>query len=69
MTSVDRMSEPELITQHREQLAYLLTEAAGIEKGLVCCHLCASYSLKRSASDGLRKDELTAVGRWRHRFS
>jgi hypothetical protein len=30
----DQSGEPEIVTQHRGQLAYLLTEAAEIEHGL-----------------------------------
>jgi CDGSH-type Zn-finger protein/uncharacterized Fe-S cluster protein YjdI len=65
MTSNDSLAEPEIITQNREQLAYLLTEAAEIEHGLMCCYLFAAYSLKRSASEGLRDGEVAAVARWR----
>ncbi len=58
------MEEPKIIAHHREQLAYLLTEAAEIEHGLMCCYLFASYSLKRG-SDGLSIDEVEAIRRWR----
>jgi CDGSH-type Zn-finger protein/uncharacterized Fe-S cluster protein YjdI len=58
-------SEPEIITHEREQLAYLLTEAAEIEHGLMCCYLYAAYSLKGGAPDGLTAEESAAVGRWR----
>jgi CDGSH-type Zn-finger protein len=59
------MKEPTIIAQHREQLAYLLTEAAEIEHGILCCYLYAAYSLKRDARDGLAEDEAAAVARWR----
>src|SRR5262245_61094764 len=59
------MKEPEIIAQHREQLAYLLTEAAEIEHGILCCYLFAAYSLKHGTSDGLTQDEAAAVRRWR----
>jgi hypothetical protein len=36
--------EPEIITHNREQLAYLLTEAAEIEHGLMCCYLFAAHT-------------------------
>jgi hypothetical protein len=58
--------EPVIITQNREQLAYLLTEAAEIEHGLMCCYLFAAYSLKRGSGDGLAADEAAAVDRWRN---
>jgi CDGSH-type Zn-finger protein len=59
------MKEPTIITQHREQLAYLLTEASEIEHGILCCYLFAAFSLKRGARDGLAEDEAGAVARWR----
>jgi hypothetical protein len=45
-----------IVTHEREQLAYLLTEAAEIEHGLMCCYLYAAYSLKRGEVDGLDPD-------------
>jgi CDGSH-type Zn-finger protein/uncharacterized Fe-S cluster protein YjdI len=57
--------EPAIVTHEREQLAYLLTEAAEIEHGLMCCYLYAAYSLKRGEVDGLLGDEAAAVARWR----
>lgn len=63
------MKEPNIIAQHREQLAYLLTEAAEIEHGILCCYLFAAYSLKRGTSDGLAEDEAAAVMRWRSALS
>lgn len=58
-------NEPVIITTNREQLAYLLTEAAEIEHGLMCCYLYAAYSLKRGEEDGLAPEEAAAVARWR----
>jgi hypothetical protein len=58
-------NEPEIITHNREQLAYLLTEAAEIEHGLMCCYLFAAHTLRRGAAEGLRDDEVVAVERWR----
>ncbi len=48
----------------REQLLYLLTEAAELEHGLMCSYLFASFSLKRSG-EGLRDEEAAAVDGWR----
>jgi uncharacterized Fe-S cluster protein YjdI/CDGSH-type Zn-finger protein len=67
--SANQSGEPEIITQHREQLAYLLTEAAEIEHGLMCCYLFAAYSLKRGLSEGLTDAEVPAVARWRGAIS
>lgn len=60
----DSSVEPEIVVEHREQLIYLLTEAAEIEHGLMCCYLYAAYSLKRG-DQGLRDEERDAVERWR----
>jgi CDGSH-type Zn-finger protein/uncharacterized Fe-S cluster protein YjdI len=60
-----RNAEPAIVTHHREQLAYLLTEAAEIEHGLMCCYLFAAYSLKRGVEDGLSKEDTAQVARWR----
>ncbi len=49
----------------REQLIYLLTEAAEIEHGLMCSYLYAAWSLKQTAQEGLTGAQLDAVKRWR----
>ncbi|MEZ4365987.1 MAG: ferritin-like protein [Kofleriaceae bacterium] len=59
------MKEPEIVVQHREQLTYLLTEAAEIEHGLMCCYLYAAMSLKRGERDGLTAAQAAVVDRWR----
>jgi uncharacterized Fe-S cluster protein YjdI len=56
--------EPEILVEHREQLIYLLAEAAEIEHGLMCCYLYAAYSLKRD-EQGLSTEQRAAVARWR----
>jgi hypothetical protein len=50
----------------REQLIYLLSEAAEIEHGLMCSYLYAAWSLKQSCEEGLTESQLAAVRRWRH---
>ena len=49
----------------REQLIYLLTEAAEIEHGLMCTYLYAGWSLKQSTSESLTPEQLDAFDRWR----
>ncbi len=49
----------------REQLIYLLTEAAEIEHGLMCTYLYAGWSLKRSAEEQVTPTQLAAIERWR----
>ena len=50
---------------HRDQLVALLAEAAEIEHCLMCTYLYAAFSLKQSADEDLRPDELAALRRWR----
>lgn len=49
----------------REQLIYLLTEAAEIEHGLMCTYLYAGWSLKRSAEENITAEQLKAIDSWR----
>jgi CDGSH-type Zn-finger protein/uncharacterized Fe-S cluster protein YjdI len=57
--------EPDIVIGEREELIYLLAEAAEIEHGLMCCYLYAAYSLKDGDAEGLSADERAAVARWR----
>ena len=49
----------------REQLIYLLTEAAEIEHGLMCTYLYAGWSLKRNADEDVTPAQLESIERWR----
>lgn len=57
-------SQP-IVVNDREQLIYLLTEAAEIEHGLMCSYLYAGWSLKQSTDEGLHPAQLQAVDAWR----
>jgi CDGSH-type Zn-finger protein/uncharacterized Fe-S cluster protein YjdI len=57
--------EPEIQVRTREDLLYLLAEAAEIEHNLMCCYLYAAFSLKRPGEGGLSSAETDAVARWR----
>lgn len=57
--------EPRIRIESREELIYLLAEAAAIEHNLMCCYLYAAWSLKRGERDGLSKAESEAVARWK----
>ena len=48
----------------REELIYLLTEAAEIEHGLMCCYLFAAYSLRVNDAT-LDVETREMLGRWR----
>ena len=57
---------PRVIIETREELIYLLAEAAAIEHNLMCTYLYAAWSLKRSEAHGLTTAQVEAVKRWRH---
>ena len=65
------MDEPLKPDQHavrvndREQLIYLLTEAAEIEHGLMCTYLYAGWSLKRATDEGVTPGQLATIDQWR----
>jgi hypothetical protein len=59
------MDEQQIIVNDREQLIYLLTEAAEIEHGLMCSYLYANWSLKERTDEGLTEAQLCAIDRWR----
>jgi len=59
------ISEPRISTESREQLLYLLAEAAEIEHNLMCCYLFAAFSLKERSDEGVGADELEAIEGWR----
>ena len=51
--------------ENRAQLIYLLTEAAELEHGIMCCYLFAAFSMKRSVDEGISEEQLASVRRWR----
>jgi hypothetical protein len=53
----------------REQLVYLLTQAAELEQGVLCEYLFALYSLKRDPDDGLGPEQLAQVTGWARTLS
>ena len=57
-------TRPPLPVDSREQLVYLLTQAAELEQGILCEYLFALYSLKRDPGDGLEGEQLALVARW-----
>lgn len=64
------MSKPDVDSRSvhvndREQLIFLLCEAAEIEHGLMCSYLYAAWSLKQSKHEGLNERQLAAIDRWR----
>src|SRR5688572_4456703 len=49
----------------REELIFLLNEAAELEHSLSCSYLFTAYTLKEKEDEGLSPAELAAVRRWR----
>jgi hypothetical protein len=56
----------QIVVNDREQLIYLLTEAAEIEHGLMCSYLYANWSLKERKEEGLTDTQLCAIDCWRN---
>jgi CDGSH-type Zn-finger protein/uncharacterized Fe-S cluster protein YjdI len=55
--------EPAILIRSREELLYLLAEAAEIEHNLMCCYLFAAFSMK---GDGeLSAEDAAEVGIWK----
>ena len=55
----------DIIVQDREELTFLLCEAAEFEHAVMCTYLYAMWSLKRDEGEGVTRDELAAIERWR----
>jgi len=51
--------------ENRAQLIYLLTEAAELEHGIMCCYLFSAFSIKKDVSEGITEEQLAAMNRWR----
>jgi CDGSH-type Zn-finger protein/uncharacterized Fe-S cluster protein YjdI len=55
----------EIIIQDREELIYLLCEAAEFEHTVMCSYLYAQWTLKRGLDEDVTPTELAAIERWR----
>ena len=56
--------EKPVIIKNREELLFLLSEAATLEHMVMCQYLFASFSLKRGTEEGLTASQFEAVNRW-----
>jgi hypothetical protein len=65
MDHAQQTDQHDVRVNDREQLIYLLTEAAEIEHGLMCTYLYAGWSLKRSVDEQLTQEQLDTLDRWR----
>jgi len=54
-----------VVIQDREELFYLLSEAAEFEHSVMCSYLYAQWTLKNDVSEGVTATELAAIERWR----
>jgi len=59
------MTEPKILVANREDLWYLLAEAAQLEHMIMCQYLYAEFSLKDGTEEGLTAEQAEAVERWR----
>lgn len=57
--------EPKIRIESREELIYLLAEAAAIEHNVMCCYLYGIWSLKRGEQDGLSAEYSEIVQSWK----
>jgi len=55
----------DIIVQDREELIYLLCEAAEFEHTVMCSYLYAQWTMKRDPGEDVTPDELAAIERWR----
>jgi hypothetical protein len=58
-------AEPPIVVEHRQQLIYLLREAAELEHTILCEYLFAAFTMKQRTAEGLTAAQLEAVDRWR----
>jgi hypothetical protein len=56
--------EPPMVIEDREELIFMLSEAAALEHMLMCEYLFATFSLKREVSVGLTAAQLAAIKGW-----
>jgi CDGSH-type Zn-finger protein/uncharacterized Fe-S cluster protein YjdI len=57
--------EIDLVVRDREELIYLLSEAAEFEHAVMCTYLYAQWSLKGNLDEDINEDEKQALSRWR----
>ena len=56
--------ENPIVVENREELFFLLSEAAQLEHMIMCQYLFATFSLKRDVSEGLTQAQLEAMKHW-----
>src|SRR5207248_11479544 len=53
-----------IVIEDREELIFILSEAAALEHMIMCEYLFAAFSLKRDVSEGVTAAQLEAIKRW-----
>src|SRR5712692_11384187 len=61
--------ENPIVIEDREELIYMLSEAASLEHMIMCQYLFAAFSLKRDVSEGVTAGQLEAIERWERQVS
>jgi len=56
--------ESPIVIEDREELIFMLSEAAALEHMIMCEYLFAAFSLKRDVSEGVTAAQLGAIKRW-----
>ena len=56
--------ESPIVIEDREELIFMLSEAATLEHMIMCEYLYAAFSLKREVSEGVTTEQLAAINRW-----
>ena len=56
--------ETPIVVENREELFFLLSEAAQLEHMIMCQYLFATFSLKRDVNEGLTQSQLEAMKPW-----
>ncbi len=58
-------AEPQIVIENREELIYMICQAAELEHSLMCEYLFAAFSLKQGGAEGLSPSQTELVERWR----
>lgn len=61
--------ETPIVIKDREELIFILSEAASLEHMIMCQYLFAAFSLKRDVSEGVTAPQLEAIKRWERTVS
>ena len=62
-------NENPIVIEDREELIYMLSEAASLEHMIMCQYLFAAFSLKRDVGEGVTAPQLEAITRWERQVS